>query len=256
MFNSVVYDEMDQNYVTEPNPKRKKLDQLYTSKLIHSSLEYRSIKAPPCVVYKSLDSYCENNCGNSLFSTYNTPSTSSLKNLQSVSSPIILKTPRGQQVKKVLNEESMPHILFTVEELSLVKSLNNWTNTKVSAVGQISLDTTTQKCYLNSVCESGQWSLMLDTLLLAEIPKLQQLLQVYGLLVINGAQSCMKVYFTRSLSWVELPLFVNSYTLMQKQIVMMDCSKSRKEIHSSVKCLQQTEDLQMNDTLDDCSLLL
>lgn len=252
MFDSNEEKAVDKHDINEPSLKKRKLDKLYESTLIHSSLEYKTIRAPPLVAYKSIDSYCENNYGQS----YKTPSTSDLRDLQSISSPILLKTPKKQSFKKVLHEEAMPYTLFTVEELSLVKCLKNWFNVKVSAVGNVSHDTTTQKCYLNSVRECGQWSLLLDTSLLEEIPKLEQLLQVYGTLTMNGEEPCVKLCFIRRLPWVNLSLYHDSYRLMQKHIGKIECSKSGTEVQIVAKNSQQAENVQMNDTLDDCSFLM
>uniref|UniRef100_A0A1B6I8M4 Uncharacterized protein n=1 Tax=Homalodisca liturata TaxID=320908 RepID=A0A1B6I8M4_9HEMI len=258
MFDSDIQEAGD--LTCEPKPKKKKLTKPQDSEVIHSSLGYSSFKVPPLVEYKSIDGYCETKPGISLSvssdSAISAPSTSGLNNLQSISSPVVFKSPKTLAIKRVPHSsESKPFMFFSVEDLSLVKSLKHWTNTKVCPVGLVMYNCTDQQCYLHSVMEKGQWSILLDTSLLLEIPNLETLLQIFGTLEVVNGLSRVKVNFYRNLGSVDLPLFVESYKLMQKYVPdfvkTIECEKEANLDDSEF--METTSEIKLNDTLDDYS---
>uniref|UniRef100_A0A1B6G485 Uncharacterized protein n=1 Tax=Cuerna arida TaxID=1464854 RepID=A0A1B6G485_9HEMI len=258
MFDSDIQEDGD--LTCEPKPKKKKPTKPQDSEVIHSSLGYSSFKVPPLVEYKSIDAYCETKPGISLSdssdSAFNSPSTSGLNNLQSISSPVVFKSPKTASRKKEPHSSgSKPFMFFSIEELSLVKSLKHWTNTKVCPVGLVMCNFTDQQCYLQSVMEKGQWNILLDTSLLPEIPNLKTLLQIFGTLEVINGLSRVKVNFYRNIGCVDLPLFVESYKLMQKYVPdfveTVECEKEAN-LHDS-ELMETTSEIRLNDTLDDYS---
>lgn len=229
-----------------PVEKKFKIDTHCKTKQVHSSLGYESIRAPPLVVYKSVNSYFERNYGPSL-----ALSTSGVNGVQSVSSPIVFKTPPAQPGKRLLTETAMPYVWFTVRELSTVKCLKNWSNQKVNVIGQVSFKASVNTYYLYTTCEKVQVPLTLDISLLKEIPKLEQLLQLYGTLEIKDSTPFLKVFFTRSLSWVALPQLIESYKLMQNTVKIVQQTSQSDDIFEGPKRI--FHNLQMNNTLDECS---
>uniref|UniRef100_A0A1B6KAW6 Uncharacterized protein n=1 Tax=Graphocephala atropunctata TaxID=36148 RepID=A0A1B6KAW6_9HEMI len=258
MFDRGIQENEDEYLVYEPEPKKRKLTKLHKSDLIHSSLSYNSFKAPPLIEYKSIGGYCESKPGKSLLvssdNAVNSPSTSGLNNVQSISSPIVFKSPKIPAEKKRPHVSgAKPFVFFSVEELSLVKCLKHWANNKVCAVGLVIYDREDQQSYLQSVMEKGHWKISLDTSLLLEIPNLEKLLQIFGVLEIINGSSRVKVNFYRNLVSVNLPLFVESYKLMQKYIPEFVGHTENTEVTepNDTELMETTCDVKLNDTLDD-----
>lgn len=243
---------------------------------IHSSLNYSPIKAPPIVEYKSVDSYCEKNLGKSLLPSHGSKveSTSDIKKVSSISSPVLLKVPKKPAANKALVSSCYepPYTFFSLEELSLVHCLKNWANTKVCPIGQAKFDSISQKCELHSVMEKRSWKVSLDVSLLNEIPKLNTVIQIFGNLEIISEQPVVKIDFYRCLGSVDIDLFVTSYRMMQEHIPILfnppESKNTNKQIspatlQTSVTGSELTSPafarisatgFELNDTLDDYNL--
>lgn len=252
----------NEDYVSNSqlSSKKIKLDTPINSESVHSSLGYTSFKAPPLVEYNSIESYCEKKLGKSLLPSHSldSPTISDLNKVKSISSPIVLKSPNLPRSNRTLiaSEIIPPHIFFTVEELSLVKCLSHWSNTKVCPVGLVEFDVTSQQCYIHSVLEKGSWQVLLDTSLLKEIPKLKTVLQIFGCVEIVEEQPVLKVHFSRNLGSTNISLFLTSYKLMQKQVpnyLNLHQLKIPYNIKSP-KLVEPEVGCQLNDTLDDYNL--
>jgi len=250
MFDVEFPEDEDESVADTPVFKKPKLFYSDDPRSLHSSLKYTSIKAPPLVEYKSVNDYCDTDIKKFLFPSPNS-SSSGISHVQSISSPIVLKSPTVKDKKVVSSKYSKPYAFYSVEELSLVQSLKYWENTKVCPVGVVRLNHDNRGFYLHSHQEQGCWQILLDTSLMKELPKLDKLIQVFGFLKVDQERPCVKVNFCRNLDNVDLPLLVESYKLMQKYVPSFE--KLSEAITKTADSPDHTmaEAYQLNDTLDD-----
>lgn len=215
MFNDFDTNSEDDSLSIQPTKKKKEEHVEMKSEVVHSSLEYHTIKVPPMVEYKNIDSYCERR--GEKFLSDAVPSVSSVG---CISSPVVLRTPQPSLPDTPSpSSEYLPFCFFSIEELSLVKSLKNWNNVKVCPVGTVDYNTfDMNECYLNSLGESGSWKILLNVSSLEVNPAPHTTLQVYGMLSIQEENPIINVFFVRNLRTADLSLFVESNRLMQKYV--------------------------------------
>lgn len=203
----------DESDLDQAKKKRKGCE------VVHSSLDYHTIKVPPLVEYKSIDSYCEKKGVSSSDTVF--PS------LSSISSPVVFKTPKPPQpVTRLPHRDCHPYGFFSVQELSFVKALTNWTSLKVCSLGILDYKSSTKQWHLVSKEEDESCEVLLDIsddFKAKLVP--QELQQVYGVLRIHEGKPKIIVDFFKNVGSSDLHLFAESYKLMQKYV-----PKSIKEL--------------------------
>lgn len=203
----------DESDLDQAKKKRKGCE------VVHSSLDYHTIKVPPLVEYKSIDSYCEKKGVLSSDTVF--PS------LSSISSPVVFKTPKPPQpVTRLPHRDCHPYGFFSVQELSFVKALTNWTSLKVCSLGILDYKSSTKQWHLISKEEDESCEVLLDIsddFKAKLVP--QELQQVYGVLRIHEGKPKIIVDFFKNVGSSDLHLFAESYKLMQKYV-----PKSIKEL--------------------------
>ena len=97
---------------------------------------------------------------------------------------------------KILNMcDRRPFVPVSLEELSKVKSLKDWTNRNVRVVGMVVVPS-----HLMSMFEDGgPYSIELDMSLLATPLLCSRPVQVFGELNVTLGITCVKVYFSREM---------------------------------------------------------
>lgn len=203
----------DESDLDQAKKKRKGCE------VVHSSLDYHTIKVPPLVEYKSIDSYCEKKGVSSSDTVF--PS------LISISSPVVFRTPKPPQpVTRLPHRDCHPYGFFSVQELSFVKALTNWTSLKVCSLGILDYKSSTKQWHLVSKEEDESCEVLLDIsddFKAKLVP--QELQQVYGVLRIHEGKPKIIVDFFKNVGSSDLHLFAESYKLMQKYV-----PKSIKEL--------------------------
>lgn len=203
----------DESDLDQAKKKRKGCE------VVHSSLDYHTIKVPPLVEYKSIDSYCEKKGVSSSDTVF--PS------LSSISSPVVFKTPKPPQpVTRLPHRDCHPYGFFSVQELSFVKALTNWTSLKVCSLGILDYKSSTKQWHLVSKEEDESCEVLLDIsddFKAKLVP--QELQQVYGVLRIHEGKPKIIVDFFKNVGSSDFHLFAESYKLMQKYV-----PKSIKEL--------------------------
>lgn len=196
MFSDFNTDSEDESEIDQVKKKRKECE------VVHSSLDYRSIKVPLMVEYNSIDSYCEKKG----------------ENLQvaSISSPVVFRTP--QPDSRLPRTARHPYEFFSVQELSFVKVLTNWINLKVCSFGTLDYVSNTKKWHL--VSKQGDESFNVVLYVSDDKAQLvsQDLQQVYGILSIYEGKPQIVVEFFRNLRSTDLFLFAESYKLLGKYL--------------------------------------
>lgn len=209
MFSDFDTDSEDESMLDQAKKKRKECE------VVHSSLDYHSIKVPPLVEYTSIESYCEQK-GEMLVSG----SGAVFPNLRSISSPVVFKTPQPPQpaVTRLPHTPCHPYGFFSLQELSCVQVLTNWTNLKVCTLGLLDYTVSTKECHLVANEEDESCKLLLEVSDFKAKLTSQELQQVYGILSIHEGKPKIIVNFFRNLGSTDLHLFVESYKLMQKYV--------------------------------------
>lgn len=203
----------DESVLDQAKKKRKEFEK--KCEVVHSSLDYHTIKVPPLVEYKSIDSYCEKK-GEKLLSG----SDVLFPSLSSISSPVVFRTPQPPQPNTRLpHRDCHPYGFFSVQELSFVKDLTNWTNLKVTSLGILDYTSSSKQWHLVSKEEDESCEVLLDVSddFKAKLIS-QDLQQVYGILSIHEGKPKIIVDFFRNLGSTDLLLFIESYKLMQKYV--------------------------------------
>lgn len=204
----------DESELDQAKKKRKECEK--KCEVVHSSLDYHTIKVPPLVEYKSIDSYCEKKGVMRLLSSSDT----AFPSLSSISSPVVFKTPQPPQpVTRLPHRDCHPYGFFSVQELSFVKALTNWTSLKVCSLGILDYKSSTKQWHLVSKEEDEICELLLDVSddFKAKLVS-QDLQQVYGVLRIHEGKPKVIVDFFRNLGSSDVLLFVESYKIMQKYV--------------------------------------